>query len=200
MTTLADVEPITQILGNVLTGEPVAHGALTMIPLLAPALADPGWLTLAEAGPKVQISEVGEAGSVPELTLTSTADAPLLLLDGEELVGAKQNRVLNTSVLVAAGDACSASRPGARRETLERYVKRMEELESIATSFPGVEQADAIQAGRELRVLVSAKDTTDDSAAKICHDIARAFEERLTYPGEIKVTVLRETRVVELAR
>jgi ribonuclease Y len=76
----------------------------------------------------------------------------------------------------------------------------MEELESIATSFAGVDQAHAIQAGRELRVLVSAKDTTDESAAKICHDIARAFEERLTYPGEIKVTVLRETRAVELAR
>lgn len=104
------------------------------------------------------------------------------------------------TVLVAAADACSASRPGARRETLERYVKRMEELESIATSFPGVEQAYAIQAGRELRVMVNAKETTDDSAAKICRDIAKAFEERLTYPGEIKVTVLRETRHTELAR
>jgi ribonuclease Y len=104
------------------------------------------------------------------------------------------------TVLVAAADACSASRPGARRETLERYVKRMEELEAIATTFAGVEQAHAIQAGRELRVLVRAKDTNDDSAAKICHDIARACEEQLTYPGEIKVTVLRETRFTELAR
>jgi len=104
------------------------------------------------------------------------------------------------TVLVAAADACSASRPGARRETLERYIKRMEELEQIATSFSGVDQAFAIQAGRELRVLVSAKDTTDASAAKICRDIARAFEERLTYPGEIKVTVLRETRITEMAR
>jgi ribonuclease Y len=104
------------------------------------------------------------------------------------------------TVIVAAADACSASRPGARRETLERYIKRMEELETIATKFTGVEQAYAIQAGREIRVLVSAKDTTDDSAAKICHDIARAFEEQLTYPGEIKVTVLRETRHVELAK
>ncbi len=104
------------------------------------------------------------------------------------------------TVLVAAADACSASRPGARRETLERYIKRMEELEGIATGFPGVEQAYAIQAGRELRVLVSAKNTTDESAAKICRDIARAFEEQLTYPGEIKVTVLRETRVTEMAR
>jgi len=104
------------------------------------------------------------------------------------------------TVLVAAADACSASRPGARRETLERYVKRMEELESIATGFTGVDQAFAIQAGRELRVMVNAKETSDDSAAKICRDIARAFEERLTYPGEIKVTVLRETRHTEIAR
>ncbi len=104
------------------------------------------------------------------------------------------------TVLVAAADACSASRPGARRETLERYIKRMEELEKIATGFDGVDQAFAIQAGRELRVLVSAKDTTDASAAKICHDIARAFEEQLTYPGEIKVTVLRETRITEMAK
>ncbi len=104
------------------------------------------------------------------------------------------------TVLVAAADACSASRPGARRETLERYIKRMEELETIASGFPGVEQAFAIQAGRELRVLASAKDTTDASAAKICRDIAQAFEEQLTYPGEIKVTVLRESRVTEMAR
>ena len=110
-------------------------------------------------------------------------------------------RVCNPyTVLVSAADACSASRPGARRETLERYVKRMEELESIATSFPGVEQAYAIQAGREMRVMVSSKDTSDESAAKICRDIVRAFEERLTYPGEIKVTVLRETRHTEMAR
>ncbi len=103
------------------------------------------------------------------------------------------------TVLVAAADACSASRPGARRETLERYIKRMEELETIAGGFPGVEQAFAIQAGRELRVLVRAKDTTDASAAKICYDIAKAFEEQLTYPGEIKVTVLREARFTEIA-
>jgi len=104
------------------------------------------------------------------------------------------------TVLVAAADACSASRPGARRETLERYIKRMEELETIACGFPGVEQAFAIQAGRELRVLASARDTTDASAAKICRDIAQAFEEQLTYPGEIKVTVLRESRFTEMAR
>lgn len=104
------------------------------------------------------------------------------------------------TLLVATGDACSASRPGARRESLERYIKRMEELESIATNFTGVEQAFAIQAGRELRVIVSAKETDDSKAAKICRDIAKAFEQQLTYPGEIKVTVVRESRFVEVAR
>ncbi len=104
------------------------------------------------------------------------------------------------TVLVAAADACSAARPGARRESLERYVKRMEELERIAGSFAGVEHAYAIQAGRELRVLVNSKETTDEVAAKICHDIVRAFEKQLTYPGEIKVTVVRESRHVDVAR
>lgn len=104
------------------------------------------------------------------------------------------------TMLVATADACSASRPGARRESLERYIKRMEELESIALGFPGVEQAFAIQAGRELRVLVSSKDTDDSRAAKICRDIAKAFEEQLTYPGEIKITVVRESRFTEVAR
>jgi ribonuclease Y len=104
------------------------------------------------------------------------------------------------TMVVATADACSASRPGARRESLERYVKRMEELESIACGFPGVEQAFAIQAGRELRVIASAKDTDDQKAAKICRDIAKAFEEQLTYPGEIKVTVVRESRFTEVAR
>ena len=104
------------------------------------------------------------------------------------------------TVLVATADACSASRPGARRETLERYIKRMEELESIATSFKGVNSAFAIQAGRELRVMVNSREIDDASAAKICRDVAKAFEERLTYPGEIKVTVVRESRFSEIAR
>ncbi|MEC9094668.1 MAG: ribonuclease Y [Planctomycetota bacterium] len=104
------------------------------------------------------------------------------------------------TVIVATADACSASRPGARRESLERYVKRMEELESIALEFKGVEQSFAIQAGRELRVIASSADVDDASAAKICRDIASACEERLSYPGEIKVTVIRESRFIELAK
>ncbi len=103
------------------------------------------------------------------------------------------------TMLVATADACSASRPGARRETLDRYIKRMEELESIAGGFSGVDQAFAIQAGRELRVIANAKETDDATAAKICRDIANAFQEQLTYPGEIKVTLVRESRFTEIA-
>ena len=104
------------------------------------------------------------------------------------------------TMLVATADACSASRPGARRESLERYIKRMEELESIATGFDGVQQAFAISAGRELRVIVSADRTDDAKAALICRNIAKEFEQQLTYPGEIKVTVVRESRFTEVAR
>jgi len=104
------------------------------------------------------------------------------------------------TTIVAAADACSASRPGARRETLERYVKRMEELEQIAREYPCVEQAFAVQAGREMRVLVNSQLTTDESAAKLCRDIVTALKERLLFPGEIKVTVIRETRTTEIAK
>lgn len=104
------------------------------------------------------------------------------------------------TVLVAAADAISASRPGARRETLEKYVKRMEALEAVACGFPEVENAFAIQAGRELRVIANAHRTTDADALRVCREIARAIEQQLDYPGEIKVTVIRETRMVELAK
>ncbi len=104
------------------------------------------------------------------------------------------------TVLVAAADAISASRPGARRETLEKYVKRLEELEAVASGFPGIEQAYAIQAGREVRVIANASQTSDDDAVRVCRDIAKAIEQQLNYPGEIKVTVVRETRAVEFAR
>lgn len=104
------------------------------------------------------------------------------------------------TVLVASADAVSAARPGARRETLEKYVKRLEELEALACGFPGVELAFAVQAGREIRVVVDAKKVNDREAARMVRDIAKAIEQSLTYPGEIRVQVLRETRFVEYAK
>ena len=102
--------------------------------------------------------------------------------------------------LIMAADAISASRPGARRESLERYVKRLRDLEELATGFEGVRQAYAIQAGREVRVVVDAKLVDDKVSAKIARDIAQKIEQEMQYPGEIKVTVLREVRSVEYAR
>lgn len=102
--------------------------------------------------------------------------------------------------LIMAADAMSASRPGARRESLERYIKRLQELEELATNFTGVRQAYAIQAGREVRVIADARMLDDRSSAKLARDIAKKVEQDLTYPGEIKVTVLREVRSVEYAR
>ena len=102
--------------------------------------------------------------------------------------------------LVAAGDAISGARPGARSENLDSYVKRLEELERISLSFPGVERAFAVQAGREMRVLVDNSKVTDEAAVMLSRDIARKVESELTYPGQIRVTVIRETRAVEIAR
>lgn len=103
-------------------------------------------------------------------------------------------------VLVKVADALSASRPGARRDTAERYVQRITELESLATSFDGVERAYAIQAGREIRVFVSPEAIDDLNAYKIAKNIAKKIEENLQYPGELKVTLIREKRVIEYAR
>jgi ribonucrease Y len=102
--------------------------------------------------------------------------------------------------LVTAADAVSGARPGARREMLETYVKRLEKLEEIATSFGGVERCFAIQAGREIRVMVNPEDVTDQSMTQLSESIARRLEEELQYPGQIKVIVIRETRAIDFAR
>ncbi len=104
------------------------------------------------------------------------------------------------AVLVQAADAISASRPGARRETLESYVKRLENLETIAESHKGVEKSYAIQAGREIRVMVRPQEIDDDASIILARDIAKQIEEELEYPGQIKVTVIRENRAIEYAR
>ncbi len=102
--------------------------------------------------------------------------------------------------IVQAADAISGARPGARREKLETYIKRLEELEAIAGSFPGVERSFAIQAGRELRILVSSRDVGDGDAGALAANVASRIEKELQYPGQIKVVVIRETRAVEFAR
>ncbi|MCK5595304.1 ribonuclease Y [bacterium] len=104
------------------------------------------------------------------------------------------------SVLIQAADAISAARPGVRRETFEKYVKRLEELESIATSFSGVNKTYAINAGREIRVMVEPDKVSDTESVKLLRDISKKIEETLNYPGQIKVTLIRETRVVDYAK
>ncbi len=102
--------------------------------------------------------------------------------------------------LVQAADALSAARPGARRESLDSYVKRLEQLENIAKSFPGVENTYALQAGRELRIMVEQNKVSDETAANIAREIAAKIQNDVKYPGQIKVTVIREIRCVEYAK
>jgi ribonuclease Y len=104
------------------------------------------------------------------------------------------------AIIVAAADAISGARPGARRESLETYIRRVTELEDIGTSFEGVSQAYAIQAGREIRVLVRPENVDDMAAITLSKEIARKIEDNLQYPGQIRVTVVRETRAVEYAK
>ena len=104
------------------------------------------------------------------------------------------------AILVQAADAISASRPGARRETLSTYLKRLEDLEGIANSFEGVESSYAIQAGREVRILINPESISDDAATTMSREVAKKVEETMQYPGQIKVTVIRETRATEYAK
>ena len=109
-------------------------------------------------------------------------------------------RKARMSALALPADAISAARPGARRDILESYVKRLEKLEGIADSFQGVSKAFALQAGREIRIMVESERITNEEAVWLSKDIARRIENELEYPGQIKVTVIRETRAIEYAK
>jgi ribonuclease Y len=102
--------------------------------------------------------------------------------------------------LVQAADAISAARPGARRENLENYIKRLEKLESIATSFDGVDKCFAVQAGREVRVMLKPEVVSDDQMIIVARQIVKRIEDEMDYPGQIKVHVIRETRAIEYAK
>ena len=104
------------------------------------------------------------------------------------------------SVIVIVADAISGSRPGARRESLEHYLKRLEALEAVANGFPGVEKSFAIQAGREVRIIVKPEEVDDLGAQRMAKEISRRIQESLDYPGQVKVTVIRERRSVEYAK
>ena len=104
------------------------------------------------------------------------------------------------SPIVQVCDAISGARPGARRQVLDSYIKRLKDLEDIAVAFKGVEKAYAIQAGRELRVIVESEEVSDDRAAQLSFEISQKIQTDMTYPGQVKVTVIRETRAVNIAR
>jgi ribonuclease Y len=103
------------------------------------------------------------------------------------------------AVLTQASDSCSGGRPGARRESLESYVKRLERIEEIASQRPGVDKVFAMQAGREIRVMVAPDQVDDVAAHLLAREVAKQIEDELTYPGQIRVTVVRETRSTEIA-
>jgi ribonuclease Y len=139
---------------------------------------------------------------------------PKIGMDFARQYGEKDEEVLNAigahhadmpattwyTPIIMAADAVSAARPGARRESMERYVQRLNDLQDIALSQPGVTEAYAVQAGREVRVMIDADRVSDDEAYLIAHEIARKVSDEMTFPGEIRVTVLRETRAIEIAR
>jgi ribonuclease Y len=102
--------------------------------------------------------------------------------------------------IVQVCDAISGARPGARREVVEAYIQRLNKLEEIALSYPGVVKTYAIQAGRELRVIVGADKVTDEESNQIAFDLSRKIQEEMTYPGQIKITVIRETRAISFAK
>ena len=168
----------------------------------------------AEVGANVQVAKIGGLLHDVGKALTHEVQGPHAEIGAElaKKYGINHNSYLSIlehhddehstieSFIVASADAISAARPGARKESLDQYVKRLRELEDTAIAFGGVERAFAIQAGREVRVMVKPADVDDVGSAALARDIARKVEEDLVFPGQIKVTVIRETRNVEIAK
>ena len=118
-------------------------------------------------------------------------------------IGAHHEEVEMTSIyapIVLVGDAISGARPGARREVIESYIKRLKGMEDLAASYPGVTKSYAIQAGRELRVIVGAEQVTDQQAEELSAEIAKRIQDEMVYPGQVKITVIRETRSIAFAK
>ena len=146
---------------------------------------------------------IGLKGSGEDVDIEFVRDSENLHVTatlGQQIVSQRRGNDIHPAFLVTAADAISGSRPGARREMFEGYVKRLEKLEEIAMEHPGVERCFAIQAGRELRVMVEPEKVSDVEMARISEAVARRIEGELQYPGQIKVVVVRETRSVDFAR
>jgi len=139
----------------------------------------------------------------PEYTSELEASADKEKPDICNAIGAHHDEVEMTSLfapIVQVCDAISGARPGARREVVEAYIQRLKNLEAIALSYPGVVKTYAIQAGRELRVIVGADKVSDEEANVLSYDLSRKIQDEMTYPGQIKITVIRETRAINFAK
>jgi hypothetical protein len=216
---LKEVPQVGNLLATVLTTAPVTHGALTVVPLLAPGLDDPDWLTLDEAADRAAVTEVSEAGSVPFLKVANGSDRPLLLLDGEELVGAKQNRILNTTVLVAA--RAEATIPVSCVEQGRWAYRSRRFRPGHASLYASIRARKAAQVSRSVRegrghqadqvevwaqLSQRAAHLNVDSASEAMHDVFASHEEDLiaarpaltAQPGQVGVVVYMAGRWVGL--
>jgi hypothetical protein len=210
MPQLLEVEPVATALSAIRTGETRTHGAVAVISLLAPLASDSEWLTLAEAGDRVRMAEVDESGAVPHVTVTNMADRPLLLLDGEQLVGAKQNRILNTTVLIAAGTtltipvscveqgrwgyrarefkASGVSLYASARKLKAEWVSRsLRDRKAHSADQAGVWDAIAAKAGAH--GVSSATGAMDDFYQRYAADVTASREALASVPGQIGAIV-----------
>ena len=154
---------------------------------------------LHDIGKSIDQDQEGSHVSIGAALLRKYKEHPVVI-NGVETHHGDEEPIHIIAVLVTAADAISASRPGARREVLESYIKRLQKLETIADEFKGVEKSFAIQAGRELRIMIIPEEVDDASLTVLARDISKKIEAELQYPGTIKVNLIRETRAIEYAK